>query len=148
MTNEQKAIRLEELAKHKQNRGESLAKGIASDIALSDAALLRESAALWRERDGVRWEQPGERWFSANYKGYELNVLPSSNMQGQYYFDISRQGQGVFVTYHPTLDAAKAAAVAWVDQQEQEAIFNIVLVAAICFFFCVVITERWPWHKD
>lgn len=110
MTNEQKAKRLEQMAEEAKLKWD-LSEGY------SDAALLRESAALWREREGVRWEDEGWRR-KASYKGYDLNVFASSHLAGQYVFDIAKNVGRAMNGYAPTLDAAKAAAVAWVDAQE------------------------------
>jgi hypothetical protein len=104
MTNEQKAKRLEEIA------------SCPLCMESTDSPLLRESAALWRERDGVRWEEgtyPREGKL-AFYKGHSL----AAHNDGKWaaYKDGILAGFGG--EQSPTLDAAKASAVAWVDAQE------------------------------
>lgn len=107
LTNEQKAKRLEELAETFECLGDT------------DAALLRESAALWRERDGVRWEECPMGYHIALYRRAFIEIQPFARtmhtikvrtFNGTY----SRQWSDIV----PTLEAAKAAAIAWVDAQE------------------------------
>jgi hypothetical protein len=103
--NDQKAQRLEELADN------TLAR-----IDHKDAALLRESAAMWRERnpDDALWELEYQR----RYKRHDLFV--GEGLESKWYWSASYRG-----TYNPiangdapSLPAAQAAAVAWVDAQE------------------------------
>lgn len=112
LSNEQKAARLEEIADNRQARAEEWLVGIACEVALADAALLRESAAMWRERDGVRWEDfEGGEICMAVYKGMLLRVDRSSVPSRWSAYDCVL-GRSADVA------AAQAAAVAWVDGQE------------------------------
>jgi hypothetical protein len=134
MTNEQNAKRLEEMARVQVQRAESYRReseahskagsdatsAIHSDIAdlaESDAALFRESAALWRERDGV----PADEWIvecRMRHKDHDL-LVSKRPTQGVWYWQAWTQDDLLAQTGHaPTLDAAKAAAIAWVDGQE------------------------------
>ena len=99
LTNAQKAQRLEQMAESKLP---------------ADAALLRECAGMMRERnpDDAMWEVEYQR----RYKRYELCV--GENYDGVWHWTATRSGlQSGYGTEH-TLDAAQAAAVAWVDGQE------------------------------
>jgi hypothetical protein len=103
MTNEEKADRIE-----------AIADGM---LLPSDAALLREVAAMLRERDGVRWEDTeGGESCLAVYGGYLLRVDRASDPTYWTVYD----GDVLFVKRWRAadVDAAKAAAIAWVDAQE------------------------------
>lgn len=120
MTNEQKAKQLENLAAEQTKDAEfcrSLKRDYEPDIAQAvaheaKAAILRESAALWREREDspVRWSGLSH----ADYKGRILHAAFGEVCDWTVYQDSKRVACGMA----PTLDAAKAAAVAWVDAQE------------------------------
>jgi len=100
MTIEQKAKRLEELA--------------SWDRWPADAALLRECVAMLRERDGVRWgNMPG---YKSRYIGiYRDTFMAIERVSGR---ELWEWNVGDEYGTAPTLDAAKAAAIAWVDGQE------------------------------
>jgi hypothetical protein len=104
MTNEQKAKRLEEIS--------------ACPLCMEsgDTPLLRESAALWRERDGddALWEVEYQR----KYKRFELSSWPGSN--GKWFWAVTYLDLCYKSGEMDTLGAAKAAAIAWVDQREGE----------------------------
>jgi hypothetical protein len=84
------------------------------------AALLRASAALWWERDRVRWCQTSYvdgRWIGI-YRQFAIEIVrrPTS-----FLWDVWEAETGkarTFNNHSNTLDAAKAAAIAWVDGQE------------------------------
>ena len=99
MTNEQKAQRLNEIATH------------YIQIAMKDAALIRECAAMMRERGQPGWW----RQFELEHKGRTLTIAEARPGRWYWYVD-------AFPDYSAnladTLEAAQAAAVAWVDEQE------------------------------
>jgi hypothetical protein len=99
MTNEQKAARLEEIATHYIQIGQK------------DATLLREAAAMMRERGESGWTAQFER----EYKGKTLAVVEAGPVGWYWYVDGSADYEAEIA---PTLEAAQAAAVAWVDEQE------------------------------
>jgi len=105
MTNEMKAKRLEEIS--------------ACPLCMEsgDTPLLRESAALWREWDGVRWEDSElcENCMAV-YKGWLIRVDRSSVPTRWRVYDGDLLH--VFLGKSADVDAAKAAAIAWVDAQE------------------------------
>jgi len=112
--NEQKAKILEDEARKIDRYGDSLTPPAGF------AALLREAAALMRERDGVIWYKTPAGMDQAWHKGHALKALPSIDKSRGYYAEaVDAKGYG-FNAYAPTLDAAKAAAIAWVDGQEGE----------------------------
>jgi hypothetical protein len=80
------------------------------------AALLRESAALWRDRhpDDALWELEYQR----RYKRFDLCV--GEGFDGLWRWCATRSGLQAGCGTAPTLAAAQAAAVAWVDRQEKE----------------------------
>jgi hypothetical protein len=141
LTNEGKARRMEDLAKPFQRRAENyrvraeacekagqsdqakLEHDIA-DIAESDAALLREAAQLMRERDKqpepIPWCFDDTGGLTAKHRGYRVRVLPSQRGSSSYMVDVFQFGSCVHSGYHDTLDAAKSAAIQWVDQREGE----------------------------
>ena len=99
MTNEQKAARLEEIATHYIQIGQK------------DATLLREAAAMMRERGESGWTAQFER----EYKGKTLAVVEVGPVGWYWYVDGSADYEAEIA---PTLEAAQAAAVAWVDELE------------------------------
>jgi hypothetical protein len=101
MTNEQKAKYLEAWAR-------DLVDGCPP------AALLRESAALWRGRvpDDALWEVEYRR----KHKRFELSSWPGSN--GKWFWTVTYLGLCYKSGETDTLDAAKQAAISWVDVQE------------------------------
>ena len=111
MDNEMKAKRLEEMASGKDGW-----------IVLADAALLLESAAMWRERgkklEPIPWCFDDTGGLTAKHQGYRIRVLPSKPGEASYMADVFQFGECIHSGYHDTLDAAKAAAIQWVDQQE------------------------------
>ena len=105
MTNEQKAQRLDEIATH------------YIQIAMKDAALLRECAAMMRERGAVQWMKvagSATRHF-ALYRGWVLEV--ETNL-GRWEWSADAAKDFFEDNWADTLEAAQAAAVAWVDEQE------------------------------
>ena len=101
MTKDQKAARLEEIADWY----------IRPDDA--DVALLREAAAMMRERGTVEWVGSDSRQM-ALYRGWVLEVD-----EGEVSWSWSADSaKGRYGYRGPTLEAAQAAAVAWVDEQE------------------------------
>lgn len=99
MTNGQKAQRLEEIA----------ACPLCMESA--DGKLLREAAAMIRERGKSGWTAQFER----EYKGKTLAVVEAGPIGWYWYVDGSADYEAEIA---PTLAAAQAAAVAWVDEQE------------------------------
>jgi hypothetical protein len=128
LTNEQKAKRLEDLAKPFQQRAKNFrvyaeAREKArhhdraksdhdiADLAESDAALLRESAALWRgdtAQENARLEAAMKEIAVFAQGLRERTDVPT-------FVVIGHMIEG-YLNKH----AAKAAAVAWVDSQEGE----------------------------
>ena len=104
MTNDQKAARLDEIATH------------YIQIAMKDAALLRECAGMMRERGTVQWMKVAGSASRqvALYRGWILEV---DEIRG--WWDWSVEAANFrYENEEPTLEAAQAAAVAWVDEQE------------------------------
>lgn len=101
MTNEQKAQRLNEIATH------------YIQIAMKDAALLREAAEMMRERGTVEWDTEGGATKNGLYlwAGAVCNGFASMVCKGK---------RRLYMDWHPNLEAAQAAAVAWVDEEEGE----------------------------
>ena len=101
MTNEQKAQRLEEIA--------------ACPLCMesTDGKLLREAAAMMRERgvSGVQWGTEGGAIKNGLYlwAGEVANGFASLVQRGR---------RRLHLDWHPTLEAARSAAIAWVDEQE------------------------------
>jgi hypothetical protein len=110
LTNEQNAKRLENEAREidLDRYGDSY---VPAD---GFAALLREAAALMRERDGVRWgNMPG---YKSRYIGiYRDTFMTIERVSGR---ELWEWNVGDEYGTAPTLDAAKQAAIAWVDAQE------------------------------
>jgi len=109
MTNEQKAARLEEIATHYIQIGQK------------DATLLREAAAMMRERGGVQWGA----WSTGVAAVYKRRIICIEDWklpaERRFRWDVG--GPDVEYCndafgYADTLEAAQAAAVAWVDEQE------------------------------
>lgn len=102
MTNEQKAARLDEIATHYIQIGQK------------DATLLRECAAMMRERGAseVQWHAEG----GATKNGLYLWAGPVVNGFASL---VQRGRRRLHLDWHPTLEAARSAAIAWVDQQEE-----------------------------
>jgi hypothetical protein len=99
MTNEQKAARLEEIADWYIRPSEA------------DAALLRECAAIMRARSTVEWHAEG----GATKNGLYLWAGPVVNGFASL---VQRGRRRLYLDWHPSLEAARCAAIAWVDQQE------------------------------
>lgn len=99
MTNEQKAQRLDEIA--------------ACPLCMEsgDGKLLREAAAMMRERSTVEWHEEG----GAIKNGLYLWAGPVVNGFASL---VQRGRRRLYLDWHPSLEAARSAAVAWVDQQE------------------------------
>ena len=103
--NEQKAARLDEIATHYIQTG------------MKDAALLRECAAMMRSRPAVQWMKvagSATRHF-ALYRGWVLEV--ETNL-GRWEWSADAAKDFFEDNWADTLEAAQAAAVAWVDEQE------------------------------
>ena len=111
MTNEQKAARLEEMAVN-QDRLSVVLFPADSRKALTDAALLREAAAMMRERGTVQWHAEG----GAVKNGLYLWAGPVVHGFASV---VQRGRRRLHLDWHPTLEAARSAAVAWVDEQEE-----------------------------
>jgi hypothetical protein len=101
MTNKQKAKRLEEIA----------ACPLCMESA--DGKLLREAAAMMREwgESEVQWDAVG----GAAKNGLYLWAGPCVNGFASL---VQRGRRRLYLDWHPTLEAAQAAAIAWADQQE------------------------------
>ncbi len=99
MTNEQKAQRLEEIA--------------ACPLCMesTDGKLLREAAAMMRERGQPGWW----RQFELEHKGRTLTIAEARPGRWYWYVDAFPDFSANLAD---TLEAAQAAAVAWVDEQE------------------------------
>ena len=99
MTNQEKAQRLEEIA------------DLYFRIGYKDVALLRECAAMMRERGTVEWDTEGGATKNGFYlfAGAVCNGFVSMVLKGT---------RRLYMDWHPNLEAAQAAAVAWVDEQE------------------------------
>ena len=156
MTNEQKAVKLEEMAANREadSRGlhdlaeklglTELQKQKTATIAMADAdaALLREAAGMMREREACpdgyylyskKDEKAGYNdgcilWWKPNGAGYTTN-LHEAGVFTQEYKDKAQRKELVFVPCHLAWGSSfvartawrrslKAAAVAWVDEQE------------------------------
>jgi hypothetical protein len=104
MTNEQKAQRLEEIAEHYIRIGDK------------DAALLFECAAMWRERGKVQWVKVAgsATRHMALYRGWLLEI---DKNRGWWNWSVEA-GNFCYGSDADSLQAAQAAAVAWVDEQE------------------------------
>ena len=104
MTNEEKAARLDEIATH------------YIQIGMKDAALMRECAGMMRERGTVQWMKVAGSATQQTtcYRGWVLEVD-----EGEVSWSWSADSaKGRYGYRRPTLEAAQAAAVAEVDEQE------------------------------
>lgn len=116
MTNEQKAAILDDEAMWKEKiahiaaQGDDNGMGRSEDL-MARAALLRECAAMMRERGESGWTAQ----FKREYKGKTLAVVEAGPVGWYWYVDGSADYQAEIA---PTLEAAQAAAVAWVDELE------------------------------
>jgi len=101
MTNEQKAAMLE---------------CIALGCLEGDAALLFECAAMWRERGKVQWVKVAgsATRHMALYRGWLLEI---DKNRGWWNWSVEA-GNFCYGSDADSLQAAQAAAVAWVDEQE------------------------------
>ena len=131
MTNEQKAQRLEKAAKWKDLQGahwkeqsdvcqshpaESKGAMSLAEAEFADAALLRECAGMMRERGKAQWMKVAgsDSRQTTCYRGWVLEVD-----EGEVLWSWSADSEkGLYGYRGPTLEAAQAAAVAWVDEQE------------------------------
>ena len=116
MTNEQKAAILDDEAMWKEKIAHIAAQGEdngmdRSEDLMARAALLRECAAMMRERSTVVWHEEG----GATKNGLYLWAGPVVNGFASL---VQRGRRRLHLDWHPTLEAAQAAAVAWVDEQE------------------------------
>jgi len=104
--NSQHAARLEEMAAYMAENG----------LWAQDAPLLRESAAMWRERESA------DGWDVEYRKPYKHFWLTISNSSSYWVWHVSSSPNRPLMAsgYSPTLDAAKAAAIAWVDAQKRK----------------------------
>jgi hypothetical protein len=132
MTNAEKAARLEEMAKWKDFQGahwkersnaayqshprEKEAAMSFAEAAFAAAALLREAAGMMRERGKVQWvEVAGSNSQQTTcYRGWILEVDESRGWWGW----SAEAANFCYGSDAPTLEAAQAAALAWVDEQE------------------------------
>lgn len=117
MTNKQKAKRLEEMAVS-QDRLSVVLFPADSRKALTDAALLRECAAMMRERGKLQWVRVAGSATRqmALYRGWLLEVGEGD----QEWNWLAESGKGGDGDEASTLQAARSAAAAWVDEQERK----------------------------
>ena len=130
MTNEQKAQRLEQMAKWADKNAlrwkdravncgshprESEGCMALSEAESADAALLREAADMMRSRPAVEWVKVAGSASRqvALYRGWILEV--GEGIMWNWSADSAKGFDG---DEAPTLEAAQSAAVAWVDGQE------------------------------
>ena len=116
LTNEEKAQRLEydsgwkEKIAHIAAQDDGNGKERSAEL-LIDAAIIREAAAMMRERGQPGWMASFER----EHKGRTLTITEARPGRWHWYVD-------AFPDYSAnladSLEAAQAAAVAWVDEQE------------------------------
>ena len=108
MTNEQKAQRLEEIAEWYIRIGDK------------DAAILHEAAGMMRERGGISWTSEGHGMVltSASYRNRLMAIVGRSGRT--FFWTVSKVAAREHEEFGTadTLEAAQAAAVAWVDEQE------------------------------
>ncbi len=109
MTNEEKTERLEEIADNCEGYG-------SYEQRQSDPALLRECAAMMRERGKLQWVRVAGSATRqmALYRGWLLEVGEGD----QEWNWLAESGKGGDGDEASTLQAARSAAVAWVDEQE------------------------------
>lgn len=84
---------------------------INRELMAQRAALFRECAAMMREGEAVQWDAEG----GATKNGLHLFAGP---VLSGFTSLVTKQGQTLYMDWHPTLEAARAAAVAWVNGQE------------------------------
>ena len=121
MTNEEKAAILDYEAMWKEKiahiaaQGDDNGKDRADDLSVI-AALLRECAAMMRERGKVQWVKVAGSATRqmALYRGWLLEV---GKGDGKWNWSAD-SAKGFDGDEASTLQAAQAAAVAWVDEQE------------------------------
>jgi hypothetical protein len=121
MTNEAKAERLEAMALGKQRHAKDWSNGAQMNKMLNDASALLEGAMAIRERGEDGWHKQYGRTGNriAIRNGFFLKITaPYANQQFWTWlargYGSSRRG------YRPTLNAAKAAAIAWVDANAED----------------------------
>lgn len=104
MTNAQKAQRLDEIATH------------YIQIGMKDAALLRECAGIMRERGKVQWMKVAgsDSRQMALYRGWFLGV----DKNRDWWNWLVEAANFCYGSDADTFQAAQAAAMAWVDEQE------------------------------
>ena len=121
MTNEEKAAILDYEAMWKEKiahiaaQGDDNGKDRADDLSVI-AAILREAAGMMRSRPAVEWVKVAgsDSRQMALYRGWLLEVGKGD----QEWNWLAESGKGGDGDEAPTLEAAQAAAVAWVDEQE------------------------------
>lgn len=135
MNNAQKAQRLEEMATWADkdalrwkdravNCGshprESEGCMALSEAESADAALLREAAEMMRERGGISWTSEGHGMVltSAIYRNRLMAIVGRSGRT--FFWTVSKVAAREHEEFGTadTLEAAQAAAVAWLDEQE------------------------------
>ena len=135
MTNEQKAARLDEMATalHGQANLSGLCASLNAEGSSrramhegnqreqeSDAALLREAAAMMREQKGISWTSEGHGMVltSAVYRNRLMAIVGRTGRT--FFWTVSRVAAREHEEFGTadSLEAAQAAAVAWVDEQE------------------------------
>lgn len=71
-----------------------------------------DQAKMLREPSTVDWDAEG----GATKNGLHLFAGPV--LSGGFISLVTKQGQTLYMEWHPTLEAAQAAAVAWVDGRD------------------------------
>lgn len=126
MTNEQKAQRLERQAAWKEGIAHTSAQDDGngkerSAELLIDAALLREAAGMMRERKGISWTSEGHGMVltSAVHRNRLMAIVGRTGRT--FFWTVSRVAAREHEEFGTadSLEAAQAAAVAWVDGQEE-----------------------------
>lgn len=118
MSSAQKAETLLNLADAADVLAKSDCGLINRELMAQRAALFRECAAMMREREAVQWVSIAGSAFRrmALYRGWLLLVDRSRG-----WWNWSAEAANFcYENEEPTLEAARAAAVAWVDGQEGE----------------------------
>ena len=125
MTNEQKAAILDDEAMWKEKiahiaaQGDDNGMGRSEDL-MARAALLRECAAMMREWGGISWTSEGHGMVltSAVYRNRLIAIVGRSGRT--FFWTVSRVAAREHEEFGTadSLQAAQAAAVAWVDEQE------------------------------
>ncbi len=119
MTNEQKAARLEAMALGKQCHAKDWSSGAQMHKMFADASLLLEGATALRDIDNARWREAEGEFGNliAVHKGVFLKIyIPLGRGRRWRWKAWSEARFNLGVA--ETLEAAQAAAVAWVDSQE------------------------------